>query len=146
MKDLILAAMLWASNATGLPLADEPPKVILRSPCHILRIMADEPLSNAQCQRIMTSGPYSYALYDPDRQVIVLPRSWSRNSAYDMSVLIHETVHYLQDKAGLMDDASCAAIEGPAYKAQFKWLREQGVNPASLGLTQKLVRDACAGE
>lgn len=146
MKELILTLLLYAANASGLPMVDTPPKVIFRSECTIIRLAEQRPVSNAECQAMMQAGGYTYAVYDPARRAVVLPRGWSRHNPFDRSILVHELVHYLQDVHGVMTaDSECHEIEPPAYAVQFKWLRSQGIKPASLGLTTKLVKEACDG-
>lgn len=143
MKELILTLLLYAANASGLPMVEDTPKVLFRSECTIIRLAEQRPVSLAECRAMMRKGAYPYAVYDPDRRAVILPKHWSRTNMFDRSILVHELVHYLQDVHGVM--TVCAEIEPPAYAVQMKWLRAHGVKPAALGLTAKLVKEACDG-
>ena len=61
------------------------------------------------------------AAYDPATKTILLPERWSGGTPTELSILVHEMVHYLQYVAG--NEYECVgAREGLAYAAQDKWL------------------------
>lgn len=62
------------------------------------------------------------ALYDTDLGAILVSEGWTGRSPADLSVLVHEMVHHLQDVAGTVF-ACPAAREKIAYHAQNEWLR-----------------------
>lgn len=62
------------------------------------------------------------ALYDTDLGAILVSEGWTGRSPADLSVLVHEMVHHLQDAAGTVF-ACPAAREKTAYHAQNEWLR-----------------------
>ena len=39
-----------------------------------------------------------HAFYDTDHDTIVLPDTWDRREPWDLSVLLHEIIHYVQDQ------------------------------------------------
>ena len=57
------------------------------------------------------------ALYNDMTKTIFLPEAWTGTTAAEVSVLVHEMVHHLQNLAGLKYDCP-AAREKPAYLAQ----------------------------
>ena len=75
----------------------------------------------------MENRPKVFALYDDTRDVILLPPYWTPVTPVDVSVLVHEMVHHLQNRAGLR--YGCAEQrEALAYAAQEKWLEQYGTN------------------
>jgi hypothetical protein len=61
------------------------------------------------------------AAYDSLTRTIFLREGWSGSTAAELSVLVHEMVHHLQNAAGLRYECPQAA-EQLAYLAQDKWL------------------------
>jgi len=61
------------------------------------------------------------AAYDDKSQTIFLPEGWTGASAVEVSVLVHEMVHHLQNLGHLKYEC-LPAREEIAYKAQDKWL------------------------
>jgi Zn-dependent membrane protease YugP len=62
------------------------------------------------------------AAYDPLTKTIFLPERWTGSSPAELSILVHEMVHYLQSLARLKYECVQASKE-LAYAAQDKWLR-----------------------
>ena len=86
-----------------------------------------------------------HALYDDLDRTIYLPDDWTAASPAQVSLLVHELVHHLQNVGALRHD--CAAErERVAYQAQARWLElvgtslEEafGIDPMTL-----LVRTSC---
>jgi hypothetical protein len=67
------------------------------------------------------------AVYDARRNRILLPHGWNGQSPAELSVVVHEMVHHLQNKAGTKF-ACPAEREEMAYAAQEKWLGLFGTN------------------
>jgi hypothetical protein len=65
------------------------------------------------------------AVYRDDTRTIYLNESWTGTSPAEVSVLVHEMVHHLQNVAGLKYECP-AAREKPAYLAQNAWLQRFG--------------------
>ena len=85
------------------------------------------------------------ALYDPLRRTIYLANGWRGDTPTEVSILVHEMVHFVQDSAG--ETFECPqARERMAYAAQERWLAISGhslaqdfdVDPFTL-----LVRSSC---
>ncbi len=79
--------------------------------------------------------------YEPRGRTIYLGDDWNTRNASDVSVLVHELVHYLQDRTALQFD--CFVLrEVIAYNAQQRWLHlfstdlqtEFGINKMTLEL------------
>ena len=87
------------------------------------------------------------AFYDDATRTIYLPKGWSGRSPAELSVLVHEMVHHVQNVAGLTY-ACREEREKIAYAAQRQWLalfgrdlmREFKIDPLTL-----LVRTNCMG-
>ena len=87
------------------------------------------------------------AFYDDKTRTIFLPKGWTGRSPAELSVLVHEMVHHVQNVAGLTY-ACPEEREKIAYAAQRQWLalfgrdlmREFKIDPMTL-----LVRTNCMG-
>ena len=67
------------------------------------------------------------AVYSDATHAIMLTHSWTGRTPAELSILVHEMVHHLQNKAGLT--YACAGErEAPAYAAQAMWLRQFGTD------------------
>jgi hypothetical protein len=87
------------------------------------------------------------AFYDDATRTIHLPKGWSGRSPAELSVLVHEMVHHVQNVAGLTY-ACPGEREKIAYAAQRQWLelfggdlmKEFRLDPMTL-----LIRTNCIG-
>lgn len=87
------------------------------------------------------------AFYDDKTRTIFLPKGWTGRSSAELSVLVHEMVHHVQNVAGLTY-ACPEEREKIAYAAQRQWLalfgrdlmRDFKIDPMTL-----LVRTNCMG-
>ena len=61
------------------------------------------------------------AVYSDATQTIYLPEGWTGRSPAELSVLVHELVHHVQNVAGLKY-ACPQEREKLAYEAQERWL------------------------
>ncbi|TKT71874.1 hypothetical protein YH63_010850 [Afipia massiliensis] len=130
MTALLTAIAMWLSVNFDLPATHEPPKVELVSPAKInaIRYQAfaawqqHDIAGNAEGNSRAT-----VAVYDDATQTIYLPVSWTSAAPADLSVLVHEMVHHLQNIGRLKYECP-AAREELAYRAQDKWLGLFGSN------------------
>ena len=60
-------------------------------------------------------------VYDDQSKTIYLSDKWKGRTPAELSILVHEMVHHLQNEAGLHYECT-AAREKLAYEAQNKWL------------------------
>lgn len=87
------------------------------------------------------------ALYNDLTKTIFLSDTWTGTTPAEMSVLVHEMVHHLQNVAGLKYDCP-AAREKPAYLAQDRWLQQYGLDLETEFQIDKftlVVSSACMG-
>jgi len=129
MDALLTAIALWLSANFNLPANFEQPKIEFVRPVEItfFRYQA----FTAEAQRQVLAGQTTdnatnghrevVAVYDARRNRILLPHGWSGQTPAELSVVVHEMVHHLQNKAGTKF-ACPAEREQLAYEAQEKWL------------------------
>ena len=63
-------------------------------------------------------------MYDKENDIIYLPDDWDRRESWDMGVLVHEMVHYLQDM-NEMKFACSAEMEKMAWPIQQFYLKKR---------------------
>lgn len=129
MQALLTVIVTWLSVNFGLPAIYEHPRVEFVSVAKMAEVRYSR-LAAVRPDRVAAEAGRSapadighdvQAIYDDLSRTIYLPEAWSGSSPADVSVLVHEMVHHLQNVAGLKYD--CAeAREKPAYRAQMKWL------------------------
>lgn len=136
MQELLTLIVTWLAVNFGLPATDELPRVAFVPPAVMAEIRLDrsapasggggagEARAPAQPAHSEAAGALN-AIYDDRSRTIYLPRRWTAASPADMSMLVHELVHHLQNAGGLT--YACAeARERPAYQAQGRWLEMFG--------------------
>ncbi|MFQ6548950.1 DUF6647 family protein [Aestuariibius sp. 2305UL40-4] len=75
--------------------------------------------------------------YFPQTDRIVLDERLDLTTALGQSYLLHELVHAAQNRAGRAALVACRAeMEGEAYRAQARFLRESGDNRAANAITR----------
>lgn len=135
MQTLLTAIVTWLSINAGLPAIYELPRVEFVSPAemHAVRlggnVTGHSPAAAATAGREgRNNAQYSVeALYDDISRTIYLPQRWTGTTPAEVSVLVHEMVHHLQNVGGLKYECP-EAREKPAYQAQEKWLERVGRN------------------
>jgi hypothetical protein len=141
MTELLTLIATWLSIHFGLPATDAHPRVELVPSARmaVLRyrgLAGDRaPVATPATDAPLDAGRNIVALYDDTRRVIYLPQDW-RGTPAEVSVLVHEMVHHLQNEAG-MKFACPAEREKEAYYAQAKYLALHG-----LTLEQEFAIDA----
>ena len=120
MNALMTAIVLWLAANFDLPATSEHPRVEFVPPATItaLRysgISGSQPNSPAGQREIV-------AVYDDATSTIYLPEGWSGNTPAQLSVLVHEMVHHLQNRGKLKFECQ-RAREKLAYQAQEQWLQ-----------------------
>ena len=130
MQTLLTVIMAWLSINFSLPAIDEQPAVKFVSAEEMVAIREGRLLSNGIQQTAAQPGRSSpsafsneiYAFYDDSSGIIFLSDHWQITSPADLSVLVHELTHHMQNIAGLKYDCP-QAREKPAYEAQAAWLQ-----------------------
>jgi len=150
MNQLMMYLMAWLVLNSELPTITEYPRI---------QFVAGGKISEARINRVkdyvghdgtplISEGASNniVSFYDDRTRTIFLQEGWSSTRPTEMSVLVHELVHHIQNIAKI--DYLCAAErEQPAYAAQRKWLSlfgktlegEFGIDSASLLLRTKCV-------
>lgn len=122
MQTLVKVLLVWTSGATGLPAGDATPSVRFEAPARI------EEFVNPRLSIVIDErAEHALAYYDPLRDEIVLPQGWRVDDPFDVSILVHELVHFMQAKAGRRYPCP-GAREKEAYAAQAAWLESQGLD------------------
>lgn len=134
MKLLLSVIVAWLSINFDLPSDHEYPKI------EFLPTSAMSELRYGSSTKTQTREVL--AIYDDRTRTIFLSDTWTGRTPGDISILVHEMVHHLQN----MNDheyACPAAREALAYHAQAKWLELFGrdlftdfsIDPMTLKLT-----------
>lgn len=131
---LLTSIMTWLAANFDLPATPNLPKVEFAPPLKLVAMRYKsfmpeswredairDPSVQAAHQREVV------AIYNDRTQTIVLPESWTGANATELSMLVHEMVHHMQNLAKL--EYQCpAAREKLAYEAQNDWLKQHGLN------------------
>jgi hypothetical protein len=129
MQALLTVLVTWLSINFGLPANHDHPQIETVTPARMAAVrfrgLASDRAPNVAAEAGRTAPPEFgqevYALYDDSRRVIYLQQGWTGTTPAEVSVLVHELVHHLQNAAGMK--FSCPQErEKDAYKAQREWL------------------------
>lgn len=124
------AIMQWIAERFELPKSIERPAIVLEDPAALTRMrnggFVTGPASqNATGVEYRSDRGEVLAVYDDARRTIHLSDHWTGETEAELSVLVHEMVHHLQNIAGMK--YNCAGDrEKLAYQAQSAWLRQFG--------------------
>ena len=129
---LMTSIVTWLSADFALPENYQHPRIEVISPLEMAAVryrgfgasLQARTVSDEQWLEKMRD---TVALYEDNSRTIYLREGWTGATAAEISVLVHETVHHLQNLAG--EKFECAqAREKPAYTAQKKWLEAAGLD------------------
>ena len=115
MKEILTALMIWLGANTPFDTNHDIPNIMF--------------LSQDQMEQMFYKGTDKmpntlHGLYDKESDTIIMPDTWDRRKAWDMGVLLHEMVHYLQDINN--HEFSCTAeMERDAWPIQQQYLKEE---------------------
>lgn len=137
MQTLLTVLVTWLSLNFGLPATGEHPRLEIVPPARMAEVRYSRIATSVPGPIATGAGPSAlsekhhgvFAIYDDASRTIFLPENWTGASPADMSVLVHELVHHLQNAGGLTYDCG-GAREKPAYRAQAAWLELFGKNLA----------------
>lgn len=129
MNALLMAIVIWLSANFGLPAAHELPQVEY-VPAVKIAALRYKGLAVPQFQagdRAERGRRAVVAVYEDATKTIYLPDGWRADQPADLSVLVHEMVHHLQNVGG--QKFFCPQErEELAYEAQQRWLGLFGHN------------------
>ena len=135
MDALLTAIVIWISVNHGLPATFDHPRIervpsiemaslrymgLLRSRQREVSVIQDQESSFEKRRDVV-------AIYNDQTKTIFLSDKWAGTSPAELSVLVHEMVHHLQNEAGRTYECP-AEREKLAYEVQDKWLGLFGRN------------------
>ena len=132
MQVLLTTIAAWLSFNFPLPAVHEEPRIEFAPP---------------QAMHGVRQGAEVEAFYDDATRTIYLPKGWTGSSPAEVSVLVHEMVHHMQNVAGLKYRCP-EEREKPAFAAQNRWLSLFGrslQDEFKLDAMTLLVRTNCLG-
>ncbi|MFY9827741.1 MAG: DUF6647 family protein [Rhodoplanes sp.] len=136
MQALLTAVITWLSANYSLPANYDLPSIRFAAPEEIALIRygafgRDRRQAAAAYAALGADQQKSIvSVYDDRTKTIVLPAGWRGVTPAELSILVHEAVHHLQNIAGLTY-ACPQEREALAYQAQEKWLGLFGRSLAS---------------
>jgi len=115
MKEILTALMIWLGANTPFNTNHDIPSILF--------------VTQAQMEQMFYKGDNKmpntlHGLYDKESDTIILSDQWDRRKAWDMGVLLHEMVHYLQDQNN-MEFRCTAEMEKDAWPIQQRYLKEK---------------------
>jgi hypothetical protein len=132
-QPLLAAIEAWLALRFDLPSVDHHPRIELVPPAKIAALRYQGFLLNPRIENAPSgdAGAASrsdvVAVYSDATQTIYLPEGWTGTTAAELSVLVHEMVHHVQNVGGLKY-ACPQEREKLAYMAQERWLGLFGHN------------------
>jgi hypothetical protein len=126
-QPLLAAIEAWLALRFDLPSVDHHPRIELMPPAKIAALRHQGSFSNSRNDNAPSgdAGKASrgdvVAVYSDTTQTIYLPEGWTGTTAAELSVLVHEMVHHVQNLGGLKY-ACPQEREKLAYTAQDRWL------------------------
>ena len=115
MKELILALFLFISTETGYNTDNlEVPQIYF---------LPQTELEAKYTKENSPVGSDLFAFYDLENDIIYLRDTWNIHNPWSKSVLLHELIHYVQDKNNVAFKCT-AEMEKQAWPLQKKYLRQ----------------------
>ncbi len=129
---LLNAIAAWLSVSFELPLVRSVPSIKLESGPRMTSFRYTGLLSGRpeEVAKVSRGRREVDAIYDPGSDTIFLRQEWTGSTPAELSILVHEMVHYIQDVAEFKYPC-VAASEELAYVAQERWLGLFGTNLAA---------------
>lgn len=146
---LLAPIAAWLSENFQLPATKELPAIVLVPQARMSSLRHRQTVSNeTPGGSPATSGEESgsiVGLYDPLRRTIYLAEGWHGDTPVEVSVLVHEMVHFLE-AVGQRTFECPQARERLAYAAQERWLALSGHSlerDFEVDALTRLVRTSC---
>jgi hypothetical protein len=149
---MLKAVAVWLSSELDLPPIDDLPRVVFASARRMSTLRHKDVPSDrwagstgANDHGLLFVHTDIVAIYDDVERTIYLPEGWSGRTPAELSVLVHEMVHHIQNVSGMKYECP-EARERMAFAAQGQWLALFGsdlmtdfeIDPLTL-----LVRTSC---
>ena len=117
-RRLLMALVTWISANFTMPASGELPHVAF-APAGVIAALRREGLPGRHRDDLEHREVVS--VYDDATMTIYLPEGWRAATPAELSILVHELVHHLQNVARLRF-ACPQEREALAYEAQERWL------------------------
>ena len=117
MNLLLSVIITWLSINFELPPINDQPSVKFINQQQMV-LIRHGPFATAAAHELI-------AIYEDRTKTIYLSDRWQGDTPADVSVLVHEIVHHIQN-VGKVPYACAAEREALAYAAQEKWLGQFG--------------------
>ena len=115
MKEIIMALMIWLGANTNFNVDVPEPTVLF---------VTQNQLEQAYYGGEKYKGVTLHGFYDTKLNLIILPDTWDKTDPWSISVLLHETIHYLQDVNQIK--YSCVEeMEKDTWPLQKQYLKEE---------------------
>lgn len=145
--DLTATIARWLASEFGMPAMRQAPRFTLVSSKRLasLRLRGIEGDHWMGVSATAAQQAEVVAVYDIEARTIYLADTWTGATPADLSVVVHEMAHHLQNESG-MKFACAEEREAFAFAAQERWLSASGTNlETEFGLDPftLLVRTTC---
>ena len=122
MEALLTAIVVWLSANYSLPASYDHPRVEFSSATKMTSLLRTGDGSQ-QKPGMVLNQPESdiVSLYSNKSKTIFMRDGWTGKTPAELSILVHEMVHHLQN-VGQLQFACPEEREELAYKAQDQWL------------------------
>lgn len=136
MTALLAAIAMWLSANFDLPATHDHPRIELITETEIMFIRYQaftverrREIAAALDNATDDKRRKVVSIYEDKTRTIYLPAGWNGGTPGELSVLVHEMVHHMQNVGDLRYECA-GAREKLAYEAQEKWLSLFGRNLA----------------
>jgi hypothetical protein len=152
-REILAEIVDWLAANFDLPAIYDHPQVEFASGARIAHMRYGGLLSDGSRQILVSSGGQAapvretVAIYNNATRTVFLPDTWTGATPAELSVLVHEMVHHLQNLGKLAYDCP-EAREKPAYLAQNRWLAQFGLElekEFEIDMFTVVVTSACMG-
>jgi hypothetical protein len=127
MNALITAIALWLSANFALPMPGSPPRVEMAPGEKIAALHYGPAFAANMPPRAQSGAGDIVAVYDDASRTIYLREGWQGQTPAELSVVVHELVHHMQNLSGARYECP-QEREKLAYQAQERWLGLFGRN------------------
>jgi hypothetical protein len=126
MNELLTAIVLWLSTNFGIPPSYDHPRVEFAPAAEIIALRYKGLAAGWLLRPGVVTGQSNQvaevvSVYDDTTKTIYLPDGWTGSKPADLSILVHEMVHHLQNVGKLKFECP-QEREQLAYTAQERWL------------------------
>jgi hypothetical protein len=113
MKEIITALLIWLGANSDFNVNMDIPVVMFLPQDQMEQRYFGDPENHGEL----------HGFYDIEKNIIILPDTWDRRDPWDLSVLLHEMIHYVQDQNET--EFNCTAeMEKDSWPLQQKYLLE----------------------